>query len=44
MMITGWPCVYRWLRWVCVPVRINDPKCTAKTFPEYFEVFASVTK
>lgn len=26
-----------------VPVRINDPKCTAKTFPEYFEVFASVT-
>lgn len=27
-----------------VPVRINDPKCTAKTFPEYFEVFASVTK
>jgi 3-phosphoshikimate 1-carboxyvinyltransferase len=27
-----------------VPVRINDPRCTAKTFPEYFEVFASVTK
>lgn len=27
-----------------VPVRINDPKCTAKTFPEYFDVFASVTK
>ncbi|MDQ8022762.1 MAG: 3-phosphoshikimate 1-carboxyvinyltransferase, partial [Moraxellaceae bacterium] len=26
------------------PVRINDPKCTAKTFPEYFDVFASVTK
>lgn len=26
-----------------VPVRINDPKCTAKTFPEYFEAFASVT-
>jgi 3-phosphoshikimate 1-carboxyvinyltransferase len=26
-----------------VPVRINDPKCTAKTFPEYFDVFASVT-
>ncbi len=22
-----------------VPVRINDPKCVAKTFPEYFEVF-----
>ncbi|MBI5751268.1 MAG: bifunctional 3-phosphoshikimate 1-carboxyvinyltransferase/cytidylate kinase [Hydrogenophilales bacterium] len=21
------------------PVRINDPKCVAKTFPEYFEVF-----
>lgn len=27
-----------------VPVRINDPRCTAKTFPEYFDVFASVTK
>lgn len=27
-----------------VPVRINDPKCTAKTFPTYFEVFASVAK
>lgn len=27
-----------------VPVRINDPKCTAKTFPDYFEVFASVTR
>ena len=27
-----------------VPVRINDPKCTAKTFPEYFDVFSSVTK
>jgi 3-phosphoshikimate 1-carboxyvinyltransferase len=26
-----------------VPVRINDPKCTAKTFPEYFDVFAGVT-
>jgi 3-phosphoshikimate 1-carboxyvinyltransferase len=22
-----------------VPVRINDPKCVGKTFPEYFEVF-----
>lgn len=27
-----------------VPVRINDPKCTAKTFPEYFDVFAAVTR
>lgn len=27
-----------------VPVRINDPKCTAKTFPTYFDVFASVVK
>lgn len=25
-----------------VPVRINDPKCTAKTFPTYFEVFGGV--
>jgi 3-phosphoshikimate 1-carboxyvinyltransferase len=22
-----------------VPVRINDPKCVAKTFPDYFDVF-----
>ncbi len=25
-----------------VPVIINDPKCTHKTFPDYFEVFASL--
>jgi len=27
-----------------VPVRIEDPKCVAKTFPEYFETFFSVAK
>ncbi len=26
------------------PLRINDPKCVAKTFPDYFERFASVTR
>ncbi len=26
------------------PLRINDPDCVAKTFPDYFERFASVTK
>jgi len=25
-------------------VRINDPKCVAKTFPTYFEAFASIAK
>ncbi|HQU79445.1 MAG TPA: bifunctional 3-phosphoshikimate 1-carboxyvinyltransferase/cytidylate kinase [Azonexus sp.] len=25
------------------PLRINDPKCVAKTFPDYFERFATVT-
>jgi len=25
-----------------VPVRINDPKCVAKTFPDYFNVFQSL--
>jgi 3-phosphoshikimate 1-carboxyvinyltransferase len=25
-------------------IRINDPKCVAKTFPNYFEAFASITK
>ena len=27
-----------------VPVRINDPKCVAKTFPDYFSVYAAVTR
>jgi 3-phosphoshikimate 1-carboxyvinyltransferase len=27
-----------------VPVRINDPKCVAKTFPDYFERFAGIVK
>ena len=26
------------------PLRIYDPKCVAKTFPDYFERFAAVTK
>jgi 3-phosphoshikimate 1-carboxyvinyltransferase len=26
-----------------VPVRINDPKCVAKTFPDYFEKLQSIT-
>jgi 3-phosphoshikimate 1-carboxyvinyltransferase len=26
-----------------VPVRINDPKCVNKTFPEYFKVLATIT-
>jgi 3-phosphoshikimate 1-carboxyvinyltransferase len=25
-----------------VPVRINDPQCVAKTFPDYFQVFAGL--
>lgn len=25
-------------------VRINDPKCVAKTFPDYFEAFAGITR
>jgi 3-phosphoshikimate 1-carboxyvinyltransferase len=24
------------------PVRINDPRCVAKTFPDYFEKFAAI--
>jgi 3-phosphoshikimate 1-carboxyvinyltransferase len=27
-----------------VPVRINDPQCVAKTFPDYFDVFRSVVQ
>jgi len=26
------------------PITINDPKCTSKTFPNYFEEFAAVAK
>ncbi len=26
------------------PITINDPGCTRKTFPEYFELFAQVTR
>jgi 3-phosphoshikimate 1-carboxyvinyltransferase len=26
-----------------VPLRINDPKCVAKTFPDYFNAFAGIT-
>ena len=25
-------------------IRINDPKCVAKTFPDYFDAFASITQ
>jgi 3-phosphoshikimate 1-carboxyvinyltransferase len=27
-----------------VPVRINDPQCVAKTFPDYFAVFRSILR
>jgi 3-phosphoshikimate 1-carboxyvinyltransferase len=27
-----------------VPVRINDPKCVGKTFPDYFEQFTKLAK
>ena len=27
-----------------VPLRINDPRCVAKTFPDYFERFSRVTE
>jgi 3-phosphoshikimate 1-carboxyvinyltransferase len=27
-----------------VPVTINDPSCTRKTFPDYFQVLESVSQ
>jgi 3-phosphoshikimate 1-carboxyvinyltransferase len=27
-----------------IPVRINEPDCVRKTFPQYFEVLASISK
>jgi len=27
-----------------VPVRINDPQCVAKTFPNYFQTFSGITR
>ncbi|MBI4741655.1 MAG: bifunctional 3-phosphoshikimate 1-carboxyvinyltransferase/cytidylate kinase [Betaproteobacteria bacterium] len=29
---------------LATPIRINDPKCVAKTFPDYFARFAEVTQ
>jgi 3-phosphoshikimate 1-carboxyvinyltransferase len=26
-----------------VPVKINDPRCVGKTFPDYFDRFGAVT-
>ena len=26
-----------------VPVKINNPECVAKTFPEYFQAFSAIT-
>ena len=40
---TAWPCASRWWRWAACQVRINDPGCVAKTFPDYFERFAEIT-
>ena len=39
---TAWRCASRWLALGGVPVRINDPKCVAKTFPDYFERFGRI--
>jgi 3-phosphoshikimate 1-carboxyvinyltransferase len=44
---TAWPCVFRWPPSIRpgLPVRIEDPKCVAKTFPDYFEaLFRSGTR
>lgn len=27
-----------------IPITINDPKCVAKTFPDYFKVFAEIAR
>jgi len=27
-----------------VPIRINDPKCVAKTFPGYFAEFSAIAQ
>jgi 3-phosphoshikimate 1-carboxyvinyltransferase len=27
-----------------VPVRINDPACVRKTYPEYFDVLGSISR
>ena len=41
---TAWRCASRWRRSTRrgVPVRIHDPHCVAKTFPDYFETLFSV--
>ena len=37
---TAWRCASRSRPSARVPVRINDPDCVAKTFPDYFAAFA----
>lgn len=32
------------IRLAGVPITINDPKCVAKTFPDYFKVFSSIAQ
>ena len=27
-----------------IPITINDPKCVAKTFPDYFQVFSGIVR
>jgi 3-phosphoshikimate 1-carboxyvinyltransferase len=27
-----------------IAIRINDPRCVAKTFPEYFDVLAAISE
>ena len=45
-VVTAWPSFPSYvldpLKLGGVPVRINDPQCVAKTFPEYFAVFRSI--
>ena len=39
MTTTVWPCAFTGIRPAHLPVRILDPQCVAKTFPDYFKLF-----
>ena len=42
--ITAWRCASRWRRWAARGVRINDPQCVRKTFPDYFAELRRLAK
>ena len=43
VMLIGFPVAFSLAALGGVPVRINDPGCVGKTFPDYFQVLAGIS-